>query len=381
MSDEPEVVLDTEVIPEDVADEDRMVLALREQQIVQQGALLPSAAEFHASWALAEKIASTSFVPASYRNKPDEVMAAILFGREINLGPMMSLRDVYMIEGRPVLASHRQLALLRKGIIVIESESTAERAFIRAKRKDTGEEMDVEWTIEDARKINNGKLVNKDNWKNYPADMLWARCVGRLTRRLGPDLLGGLPPYVAEELADLDDWGVEYNATGEPTFRRIEQPKWNGPKNWNEIRDRLVGHLGEHETPFWVKQALFAAYSMESARELDAESRQEAGERMAAVIFDLDEIGPAGHFPPLTRPVIRDVFARHFDGTALVGPPWRLSDDEAVLPTYDEVTHDAGAEPPATADAPAAEPEAKAAETTQTGFFEPVVEEDIPFGE
>ena len=43
--------------------------------------------------------------------------------------------------------------------------------------------------------------------------MLWARCVGRLARRLGSDLLAGMV-YTAEELHDLEGFNGEgYDST------------------------------------------------------------------------------------------------------------------------------------------------------------------------
>ena len=43
-------------------------------------------------WIVAERVASTEFVPSSLRGKPDKVFAAVLAGREIGLGPMAALK-------------------------------------------------------------------------------------------------------------------------------------------------------------------------------------------------------------------------------------------------------------------------------------------------
>lgn len=192
--------------------------------------------------AMARVLAETTFVPSSYRGKAEEVVAAIFTGRELGIGPMQSLRDIHMIDGRPVFSASLMLSQMRRhGLVLLESESTSERAYIKARRQDTGEVAEVEWTFEEATKIMRGskKLSDGDGWKNYPSDMLWARAVGRLARRLGSDLLAGMV-YSKEELGDLSGFdGEGYNATA------TEPVKWDtwdpgklhpdAPRGWKEI--------------------------------------------------------------------------------------------------------------------------------------------------
>lgn len=326
---------------ESVADEVGHALALREKS-VEPTTALPSPAEFNASLAIAESIASTTFVPTSYRGRPADVLAAILFGREIGLGPMTALRDVYMIDGRPALAAHRQLAALRKGgVMILESEATSSRAYIRAQRQDTGEIMAVEFTYEEAEKVDNGKLVDKKNWRSYPADMLWARCVGRLTRRLGPDLLGGLPPYVAEEVADFSGWGVEYDDTGAPKLSqpsdvRREQSRVETPRSWAEINawaEPYGAHLGWRE---WVAQASAHLFGDVAAADLTRDQRNTLGQKASGAIIALREAADPAAFPPVTRDVVQKAWASVLDGAILEGPPWRMAPDEADRPVQED---------------------------------------------
>ena len=179
-------------------------LVIREERdtMPAPASILPSPREWEASVAVAEKIAGTPFVPESYRGRPESVLAAILTGREMGIGPMQSLRQIHMIDGRPAFSADLMMAKMRAGgVTVVESSVNDERAYIKAKRKDTGEEAEVEWTKADAEKAG---LTGKKNWKTYPADMLWARAVGRLARRLGSDLLGGLV-YAKEEVEDWEE--------------------------------------------------------------------------------------------------------------------------------------------------------------------------------
>ena len=61
------------------------------------------------------------------------------------------------------------------------------------------EEHTVRYTIEDARQAG---LADKHTWKSHRRDMLYARALGRLSRRMWPDLLFGM--YVQGEIPDED---------------------------------------------------------------------------------------------------------------------------------------------------------------------------------
>lgn len=65
-------------------------------------------------------------------------------------------------------------------------------------------------------------LLSKDNWRNYPEDMLFARAMTRAYRRYAPDVFGQ-PIYTPEELGDVVDapsWTVSAPIT-EPTPQSI----------------------------------------------------------------------------------------------------------------------------------------------------------------
>lgn len=191
-----------------------LALAIREEREhgVQPGTTLPSPREWEATMAIARQIAATPFVPESYRNQPEAVVAAILTGRELGIGPMQALRDIHMVDGRPAFAAQLMLAKMRQGgIVLLETDSNEERAWIKARRADNGEVAEFEFTIAEAETA--GLLAKKgQSWQKYRKDMLWARAVSRMARRFGSDMLGGLV-YSKEELEDLDDAGG-YGTTG-----------------------------------------------------------------------------------------------------------------------------------------------------------------------
>ena len=131
-------------------------------------------------WRTAGHLANSSFAPDGFRGKRDEVYAALLTGVELGLGPMASLRHIAVINGKPTLSAAMQLALLRRAGHRIEViEQSPKRAAIKGTTPG-GDTLEVSYTIEEAQAAG---LAGKAVWKQYPSDMLWARCVTRYARR------------------------------------------------------------------------------------------------------------------------------------------------------------------------------------------------------
>ncbi len=220
-TEEPEVI-DAEAVEEKPATQE-LAIAIREEQAVavQPQTYLPTPREWEAMTAMAVRLCNTAFVPESYRGKPDTVLAAIATGREMGIGPMQSLRDIHMIDGRPAFSAQLMLSKMRAGgVVIVASEATNDHAKIKARREDTGEEGTFEFTKADAEAAN---LLGKKNWRSWPQDMYWARAVGRMARRFGSDLLGGLV-YAKEELDDIDDYEGGYDVGGAGYAAEIADP-------------------------------------------------------------------------------------------------------------------------------------------------------------
>ena len=142
---------------------------------------------------LAGMIAYTEFVPASYRGNEAAVAAAILYGREVGLPPMTSLREIYVLDGRPALYAEAMRGLvLAEGHEFEYREATGATCTARARRRGSTKWAEVTWTLDDARRA---ELIRpRSNWQKYPRAMLKARATAELCRDLFSDVLHGSGP-------------------------------------------------------------------------------------------------------------------------------------------------------------------------------------------
>lgn len=153
---------------------------------------------------LAGQISRTEFVPESFRSKPEAILAAMLYGRELGLGPMQSLNLIQSIKGKVGLKPEGMRALVRQQGHRIWPEQMSDTAVTLCGWRH-GDPADavirVTWTLEDAKRAGLGQ---GDNWRKYPRAMLTARATSELCRLHFADVIGGLS-YTPEEIGDFDD--------------------------------------------------------------------------------------------------------------------------------------------------------------------------------
>lgn len=174
--------------------------------------------------ALAEHVAGTDFVPKGLRGSPPATAAAMLFGRELGMGPMKSLQNIHVIDGVPTLKPQEMRAMVyAAGHSLKWGERSKNKCVIAGRRRGETDWTTVEWTMQDARDMN---LTGKPNWRRMPRQMLVARATGELCRLVFPDVIGG-STYTPEEISDgasveLPDQGAPEPA-GEPAPRKAKR--------------------------------------------------------------------------------------------------------------------------------------------------------------
>lgn len=166
------------------------------------GSLVEWAESARAAHTIAVSLVNTSFVPAAFRDKPNEATAAILAGAEVGLSPMAALRAFDVIQGTAAPRAITQRAIVQsQGHDVWVLESTDDKAVVEGQRRGSDKVQRSVWTIARATKL---KLTGKDNWKNQPAAMLVARATSECCRLVASDAMLGIA-YSSEELQDGDD--------------------------------------------------------------------------------------------------------------------------------------------------------------------------------
>ncbi len=171
---------------------------------------------------MAHALANTSFVPQALRGKPDEITAQILYGRDVNLPPMVALQQIHIIEGRPSLSALSMRGLAQaKGVRFRLEESTETRCKMSAKAPQDTEWTSVVWSMDRAKKLG---VATKRNWQNQPTAMLIARATSELCRLVAAPLFLGIS-YSTEELRDHGADLGELPPPAEQPQPEAEKPK------------------------------------------------------------------------------------------------------------------------------------------------------------
>ena len=168
--------------------------------------LMRQAEAMDAAHKLATVLCNTQMVPQTFRGKPDDGAAAILYGAELGLKPQQALQQVFVIHGQPAIYARTMVALLKgKGYKFKTLESSDESVTVRGVAP-SGEQESSTWTIDRAKKA--GYTSNK-RYQTDPQAMLYAKAASEVSRRLAPNVLLGIK-YAAE---DLELEPVKMNAT------------------------------------------------------------------------------------------------------------------------------------------------------------------------
>lgn len=177
---------------------------------------------FAEAMAFAKMLAKSEFVPKDYRNKPENILVAIQWGREVGLSPIQALNNISVINGKPAIWGDSMLALCQASPKCdyinesLEGEGDNMVAHCHAKRRNEPEEKYAKFSVSDAKKA---KLWSKAGaWQDYPKRMLQMRARGFALRDAFADVLKGV--ISIEEARDYPVKKIEHR---KPT------PKPNDP--------------------------------------------------------------------------------------------------------------------------------------------------------
>lgn len=183
-----------------------MIISINEDQkkkkpmtnelVLKDTSLAPSPHEI----AVYQTMAATAESSKMYKHIGDQagIMAIMLSARELAIPPMLALnKGLQIIQGNVEISARLMSALIRRAghSIQIKSESPEECVLV-GQRADSKDTMTVSFSLEEARKA--GLVKDGGGWKKWTGDMLYARALSRLARRLFADVIGGC--YVEGEI-------------------------------------------------------------------------------------------------------------------------------------------------------------------------------------
>lgn len=127
-----------------------------------------------------------------------QAVVKILAGQEIGLSPLESMMNFYIVKNRVTATAKVIAALIKKSQYdyQIEKLDNEECCLIFFKNdKEIGKSA---FSLKDAARAG---IINKDNWKNYPRNCLFARALTNGSRWYCPDVYCG---YATEEIEELN---------------------------------------------------------------------------------------------------------------------------------------------------------------------------------
>lgn len=131
----------------------------------------------------------------------DQALALMIVAQSENRHPGSVAAEYHIIQGRPALKADAMLARFQLAGGLVEwidyTDKKVSAKFSHSVNSPTP--VLIEWTMEMATKAG---LTGKDNWKNYPRQMLRARVVSEGVRTVYPAVCVGV--YTPEEVQDFE---------------------------------------------------------------------------------------------------------------------------------------------------------------------------------
>jgi len=145
---------------------------------------IPEAMQF------AEAVAKADgMIPRAYLGNPGKILACVLAGQELGVGPMASLRAFHIVEGKPCAAADFWVARLRAAGYRLDWITRENECVSLRLTAPDGSSITETW--DKPKAVAAGLWNGKDNWRKYPQAMLSARCITSAGRALAGEVMFG----------------------------------------------------------------------------------------------------------------------------------------------------------------------------------------------
>jgi hypothetical protein len=226
--------------------------------------------------------------------KPEEIVATILsvmlLARELGFSPMQAVSGgINNIQGKfEISARLMNQAIRARGHKMTIRTLNDDVCEIWGKRRDTGEEMTVTYHIEEARR--SGLVRPNGPWFKVPQDMLFARAISRMARRLFPDCIGNC--YIEGE--------IQETVLQKPAEIPVELPK----EDFVDVKPEPILHLPEDVSEDRAKE--YITKTAEITQRTVSEITQRAVQNMGDFVRSFKKWEEKYYSPPTSPEDLRN---------------------------------------------------------------------------
>lgn len=168
-------------------------------------------------------------------NEVSKAVVQIVAGRELGFTPVASMTNIHIVKGKVVLGYILiGSAIKRSGKYdykIVKHDNTICLLDFYENGIKVGESS---FSMEDAKAAG---LTTKDNWRQYPRNMLFARALANGVRWYCPDVFGGVTVYESDEID-----GTFVETEEQP---KTEEPEVAQPPGWDELTSYKINVTGK----------------------------------------------------------------------------------------------------------------------------------------
>jgi hypothetical protein len=177
---------------------------------------------------------------------PEQAIALMLVAQAEGRNPFEAARDYHIIQGRPALKADSILARFQQAGGSVRWIELSDTKAVAEFSHPQGGKVTIDWDIERAKRAG---LLGKDNWRNYPRQMLRARVISEGVRTIYPGVCVGT--YTVEEVQDMA--ASVPAASQEYTFVDTPQPT---PQDTPQAAEQETAQAAPPKPADWDELAL-----------------------------------------------------------------------------------------------------------------------------
>lgn len=214
-----------------------------------------------------------------YKNEA-EAFTLMALAQANGLHPAKAAERYHIIQGRPAMKADAMLAAFQESGGAVKWLKRTDTECKLWLSHPQGGELEVTWTIDRANKAG---VTGKSTWKQYPTQMLSARCVSEGVRALFPACLCGM--YTPEEVQDFDRPAAPQAPKAEPQkpteqapvmdAEIVEQPEPEQPKDDPKKKAEFVKSMAQLKATHGdIYDAVMQTYGYTTAADVEPAARR-----------------------------------------------------------------------------------------------------------